>query len=503
MNNKRNEKVTNRSKKVKGRRFRAPAILMAGILTTCAAAPSAMAAYADFNGAVAVIDFGLDDKEPSGNVVDPGNVELEDYLRSITPDDKSELLVQEGETKELSIDEKRPKLEEEGKNLIITARHIESLENNTADIASLEGTVGNIYPGAIVHADQKLADGCPNILPITGRNRRPLPLYLDISGNTLVAQDVSNVNAGTVGPKINEMLNNWFEGENKAAAKVTYKCIMVHSEKQVDMELGVQGAADKYGVDAKACMRGEKQQMLVVFNQTYYTVRTPQTTAAGLFSDNVTPDDFKKYKVDESNPGLAEVTSMSYGRQIIVKLETDSNSTEVEAAWRASVYANKIGGSAKYKSVMDNTSYSVCAYGGNSDTVGSLMESKTINEVNDALKADLQFTANTPAVPLSYSTTFIDDGTNATVNRATQYIATTRQVRKPITFEVDSASLWSEKSQCLYGRKITGVDENGKITLGGWEAICNDRGDVTKNNISPYFAEFGFEVDVRGGTDWP
>ena len=435
-----------------------------------------------------------------GTLADQNNTKLNNYLKSIAPRDKGSLLVQQGESSKFDLSNTAGN---EGSDFVIVTRKLESLENSNPDLATLEGTVDGVYPGAVVHADSKLVDGCPNILPIEGKNRQPLQIYLDIAGNTVPTKTVEDVSYGNVNPVINNMLEDWFKGKREAAAKVTYKCIMVHSEKQVDMALGVKGAADKYGVDAKACMKGEKQQMLVVFNQVYYNVKTPKTTAAGLFVNDVDENDLINAGVDKSNPGLAEVTNMTYGRQIIVKLETNSKSTEVETAWRASVSATKIEASAKYMDIMNSTSYSVCAYGGNASTVGRLMKNSSISDINDALTADLRFNASTPAVPLGYSTTFIDDATNATVQRTTQYVTTTRQVRKPISYEVDSASAWKEKTQRLMGKRIIGVDSNGNPKLSGWEEISTDKGDVKKYNISGAYAEFGFEVDVKLGTDWP
>ena len=477
--------------------------------------PVAMAAIMTMSGAAAMMNFTASSAIPASATVyyphesdvevelDKGNIDLYNYLKSITPRDKRNLLVQQGDEIEFDTSKAKKVIEEDGSNLVVTSRSVEKMENNTADIATLGGIVGDLYPGAVVHADNNLVDGRPNMLPIDGINRRALPIYLDVAGNTIESQAVKNASVDTVNPAINKMLDEWFRSGKTAAANATYKCIMVHSEKQVDMALGVEGAAKKYGVDAEACMKGEKQQMLVIFNQTYYTVRTPHRTVDGLFKDNVDRKDFEDNGVTADNPGLAEVTSMSYGRQIVVKLETNNKSVDVETAWRASIGATEIKAEGKFKEIMEDTNYSVCAYGGNSNTVGELMESRTLSETNMALKDDHQFTDKTPAVPLSYSTTFIDDGTHATINRATEYVALSRQVRKPITFEVDSASLWSEKSQCLYGRKIVGIDDNNKLILGKWTKICPDKGDVKMNNISGAYAEFGFEVDVRGGTDWP
>ena len=92
---------------------------------------------------------------------------------------------------------------------------------------------------------------------------------------------------------VNRMVDSWLESGKKTAAQLKYKSVMVNSEKQLDAELGVAGAADKYSVDVKACTEGKKKQMIVMFNQTYYTARVEAQTASQLFTDDVTVDDLK------------------------------------------------------------------------------------------------------------------------------------------------------------------------------------------------------------------
>lgn len=78
--------------------------------------------------------------------LDKGNVDLYNYLKSITPRDKRDLLVQQGDKIEFDTSKAKPVIEEDGSNLVVTSRSVETMENNTADIATLGGIVGDLYP---------------------------------------------------------------------------------------------------------------------------------------------------------------------------------------------------------------------------------------------------------------------------------------------------------------------------------------------------------------------
>ena len=489
-------------------------LLLAGLLTLSAVGSTAEAAEsrtttqdtgilreveADSSSTAGFVEFQTDRPEIA-TVTAKGNTALDRYLKSIAPKDKKTLLIDKGEGSNL---ETIGSVEEEGNNLIVVTRKRESLENSTETVGTLAGNLSGVYPGAIVHADSNLVDGHPTAITIDGVDRQPMRVYLDIAGNTLPAHTVDYVSEEDVLPEINKMLEDWLQNTKTVPAQISYKCVMAHSKSQLDMALGVKGAADKYGVDINACMKGEKQEMLVVFNQIYYTVKTNHATASKLFAKNVDENDLIDEGVDASNPCLAEVTSMSYGRQIVVKLSTENTSAEVEAAWNASLGSTEIKNENAYKEIMEKTSISACAFGGNPGTVGGIMSAHTIEEINEALKQDLQFSEKTPAVPLSYSTTFIDDGSSAMIVRSTDYITTKRTVRGPVSFKVSGATWWDEKEQHLYGRRVVGVDEKGNLKLSGWETLNSDTGSVSQQNISGKYVEFGFEVDQTGATDWP
>ena len=191
---------------------------------------------------------------------------LESYLKSIAGNEKSTRLVDKGTGSVISLD---PSTEFDGDNLIVITRTKETTTNNTADLAMINGNMNGVYPGAIVHADSYLVDGCPNLITGPNLKRKPITVSLDIFGNTQEPIVIDNPNQAEIMRAINQMVQNWCKTGNTAAAQMTYKTVYVYDEKQVETELGAKGAGDKYKVDFKAVAEGKKKEMLVLFNQIY------------------------------------------------------------------------------------------------------------------------------------------------------------------------------------------------------------------------------------------
>ena len=431
---------------------------------------------------------------------------LESYLKEILQGkDKAQLLIDRGTGAEL-----KPNTATPGENgsFVIVRRVKDTANNNSAELVALEANQNGIWPGSIIHADSNLVDGNPSVIIGGDIKRKPVEISVDLNNNTQAPIKVENPTQGNVQAAINTMVTNWLDSGNTAAAKLNSTSSMVYSEKQLETALGIKGAGEKFGVDVKACSEGKKQEMLVIFNQIYYTARIDPLTISDLVVDSgpdaVTTDDLKANGVDTSNPGLAAVTSVSFGRKIVVRFSTDSSSTDVAAAWNASIVGNKISNDTKYKSVMDNTTFSVYAYGGSTSTAGALVaNTKDISKVNEIIAQDVDFKKGSAATMMGYSTHFLDDGSPATVQKSTEYVKTTVETRKEVNFKTNNGGIYRCKAQKLYGRPITGVDENGKLQLGGWEKLMDESTGDQSRKLNGKYAEFGFSMDVAAGTDWP
>lgn len=425
--------------------------------------------------------------------------ELEKYLKKIAGKEKR--LVDNGTGSVISMN---PSVDFAGDNLIIITRTKESTTNNTAELPVISGNFNGVYPGAIVHADSNLVDGHPNILTGAELQRKPVAVGLDIFGNTQEPMVVNNPNQAKVMKAINQMVQNWCASGHTAATQMKYKTVSVYNEKQLYVELGIKGAGEKFEVDFKGTSEGKKREMLVIFDQIYYTARVEPQTASELYSDAVTVEDLSDNGVDEDNPLAALVTSMDFGRQIVVKLSTNNTTDKVEAAWKASICSTGFKNKNEYKDIMDNTNFSLFVLGGKPGTAAELISSKcTMEEINAIIAKDMDFTAESAAFPIGYSTNFIDDASKAIVTRTTEYVKTLVEKRKNIHITTDTANLYITKHQKFWGRPVIGIDANGNLQLGDW--IClRDAGSGNQDfYIGSKYAEFGFEFDITAGTDWP
>ncbi len=392
----------------------------------------------------------------------------------------------------------------DGQEFIVVERIKEKAEECTADISTISGNMNGIYPGAIVHADARLADGRPTIISGDDLPRRELAVGLDINGNTQPPEIVENPDEIKVNLAINKMLENWLQTGKKIAAKTTYKSVMAYSERQLEIRLGIKQADKLFGLDLKAIEEGKKKEMLVCFKQIYYSTYVPVETVSTIYTDAVTAEDLKRHYVDESNPAVAEVTRMDYGRMIVVKFSTNKTIDKAEAGWNASICGIGFKNNDKYKDVMENTSVSVFVYGGSTETASKLiMEPNNIEEVNKVIAADMAFTADSAASPISFTTNFIDDGAQAMVSKSGEYVKTNIHKRGKIHIATDSATLYGTKHQRLYGKRITSIKSNGEPILSGWERIIDAESGDKSIYVDGSYVEFGFSFDIVWGTDWP
>ena len=90
--------------------------------------------------------------------------ELDDYLKSIAPENKQSLLVDKGTGIELDAKNKNEIEDIENDGIRIIRRTKETAEGGGAEIGMINGNLNGVFPGAILHADSKLVDGTPTMI---------------------------------------------------------------------------------------------------------------------------------------------------------------------------------------------------------------------------------------------------------------------------------------------------------------------------------------------------
>ena len=76
-----------------------------------------------------------------------------------------------------------------------------------------------------------------------------------------------------------------------------------------------------------------------------------------------------------------------------------------------------------------------------------------------------------------------------------------------IHITIEQRGAFVENRSILYGRRVTGVAQDGNFVLGPWEVIFDDHdigiGDDGERVISGDYVCFAYSVDIGWGTDWP
>lgn len=318
-----------------------------------------------------------------------------------------------------------------------------SFNNLRADISTFDANNTYVYPGALVLTNKDLAKGSPTPVKI---DRAPQTVSVDLPGlidgkNKII---VKNPSKSSVAQGVNTLLDSWLQHNDKYkdhAAKMSYDETMVTSKRQLEAKfgLGFEKVSNKLDVNFDAIHKHESQVAIASFKQIYYTAGVDAPTAPhAVFGPNVTAQDLKDRGVNDKNP-LGYISSVSYGRQIFVKLETDSTSNDVQAAFKG-LFKAKFGNlstefKTKYADILNKTRATVYVVGG-SARGGAEVITGNLDKLKDIISAESTFSTQVPAVPVSYAVNFLKDNKQAAVKSSGDYIETTATTYKSgeITF---------------------------------------------------------------------
>jgi len=133
-------------------------------------------------------------------------------------------------------------------------------------------------------------------------------------------------------------------------------------------------------------------------------------------------------KYSESPAGY--ISSIDYGRVVIVKMTSSSSKIEMKAAIDAVFQGLSIGVGGEYSNIISNSDFKAQIYGGNSSTVITNIE-ETIALINDGLTiTNLQ-----NAVPIEYHINYLDGG-NFNTGEVVEYKETNYKVKNANSMKI-------------------------------------------------------------------
>ena len=346
--------------------------------------------------------------------------ELNHYLFDLNYD-KTDILTRRGEALE---NYTNTSTKQQGNEFVVVEKVKKSLSNGSSDVAI--NSNGDIYLGALFKANQDLLENKPQQISLDrSKGRISVDLPGMVGGDSYVDANptVSGMQEG-----VNTLLNRWHEkyaAKNPAPARMQYESTSAYSMNQLKAKFG--SDFEKIGVNLKidfeAVNKGEKQIEVVDFKQIYYTANfDAPKNPSDVFAQGVTVDQLKARGIDEKTPPVY-VSSVSYGRQMYVKFETTSKSTELKAAIDAVIKGVPIKAESEWARVLKDTKVTVSIVGGNADRAGRVVTG-TVEDLKSLIQEGATFSTQNPAVPISYKTAFLKDNQVATIQSNTDYIET-------------------------------------------------------------------------------
>lgn len=412
--------------------------------------------------------------------------ELNNYLFGLNYD-KLNILTRKGEALE---NYTNTSTKQQGNEFVVVEKVKKTLSNGSADVA-LNGN-GDIFLGALFKANQDLLENKPQQISLDrSKGRISVDLPGMVGGDSYVD---ANPTASGMQEGVNTLLNRWHEkyaAKNPAPARMQYESTSAYSMNQLKAKFG--SDFEKVGVNLKidfeAVNKGEKQVEVVDFKQIYYTANfDAPKNPSDVFAPGVTVDQLKTRGIDEKTPPVY-VSSVSYGRQMYVKFETTSKSTELKAAINAVIKGVPIKPESEWARVLKDTTVTVSIVGGNADGAARVVTG-TVEDLKKLIQEGATFSTQNPAVPISYKTAFLKDNQVATIQSNTDYIETKVTSYKNGYLNLQHKGAYIARYY-VYWDEVT-YDKDGieSIRSRQWE-------DNGKNRTAGFQTELQFKGNVR------
>ena len=412
--------------------------------------------------------------------------ELNNYLFGLNYD-KTNILTRRGEAIE---NYTNTSTKQQGNEFVVVEKVKKNLSNGSADVA-INGN-GDIFLGALFKANQDLLENKPQQISLDrSKGRISVDLPGMVGGDSYV--DATPTASG-MQEGVNTLLNRWHEkyaAKNPAPARMQYESTSAYSMNQLKAKFG--SDFEKVGVNLKidfeAVNKGEKQVEVVDFKQIYYTANfDAPKNPSDVFAPGVTVDQLKTRGIDEKTPPVY-VSSVSYGRQMYVKFETTSKSTELKAAINAVIKGVPIKPESEWARVLKDTTVTVSIVGGNADGAARVVTG-TVEDLKKLIQEGATFSTQNPAVPISYKTAFLKDNQVATIQSNTDYIETKVTSYKNGYLNLHHKGAYIARYYVYWDEVTYDTDGVESIRSRQWE-------DNGKNRTAGFQTELQFRGNVR------
>ena len=367
-----------------------------------------------------------------GPETNPDASSIGDYLAGLNYDAGALLNVQPSDAARTPVDTTTT-TEQDGNVERVCTRTTYNLENNFEEIAILRPTADVIWPGSLVEANQSLLDGLPEPARF---DRSPVKIRVDLPGigengtKTIERPDQANVQTA-----IDEALEWWnanaYEEGYVNASSSSNRITTSYSSTQASMDVGLNVAWATGDVQSQFNYEtsAERRVVMSTYKQAFYTVSFVQESGAqpeDVFGPDVALEDVQA--AFDSGAPPAYVASVTYGRIIMFRMETESSytSAEVEAAFKYAAGTQVDGDlEARYREILSRSTVEVITLGGNAAVASEAVTARSAGDLEPIITGEnAVYSRGNPGVPISYAVKYLKDDQLAKLGYTTEYTAT-------------------------------------------------------------------------------
>lgn len=273
---------------------------------------------------------------------------------------------------------------------------------------ALQPNSATLWPGTVVRG----ADASNGILTPVGVPLAPVTFSFsleNIAGSPVATMDSPSLSSFREAR--NEILGAGVTGATPAA--LHFEVRKVSNESQLAVALG---ASAKWpgGPDIAASFdfnsSSLKTKILVNFTQSYYTidVDTPSTPSR-FFAPGTNVDELQKWMSVTSPPMY--VQSITYGRRVVLSIQTDSSAEDMKEALEAAYAGIGAGGQAKvsgqHKRILSDSTIRAFILGGSGEDAAAVIDG--IDSLGVYIKKGGSYSPDSPGAPIAYKLAYLDN----------------------------------------------------------------------------------------------
>jgi thiol-activated cytolysin len=314
-----------------------------------------------------------------------------------------------------------------------------------------------MYPGAIVSADSVLTGLFTQVvLP-----RAPATISVSLENLAGSKQAVvKNPSLSSYRDALSGILDAEITGSTPA--NLYSEIEQVHSEKQLNMALGVQASWGLGVASLKSSFdwsnQSTRSRYIVRYTQAYYTVDldAPASPSA-LLAPEVKLADVQD-KMTEQRPPVY-VSSVTYGRMVLFTFESQYSAEEMSAALDFAYSGGvdvKGDVSVTYKDIISSSKITAFILGGDAGTAVQTIDS--YDSLISFIKTGGNYSRTSPGAPIAYKLSYLKDNSPARMSFTTDYqvkdcVRVSQRVKVTLnSIAVDSAGGDAGSDLELYGQ---------------------------------------------------